>query len=270
MRSIFTSNWVLASFFAILSVSVMAGSLCGQVASESGQADSQDKKEESQVPEGRQFYKGRQIADFMSHQGAGWLTRDNREEEERCSMLLTNMGLRPGMVVCDMGVGNGYYALQIAELIGPKGQVMGVDIQPEMLDLLRERMEKKGIDNVTPVLGSVHNPRMAPESVDLVLMVDVYHEFSHPEIMLRAIRKSLKPDGVICLVEYRLEDPKVPIKRLHKMSKEQILKEYEPNGYKLVSEFDNLPWQHVMFFGKDEDFKEEESTIKDEDDNDQK
>lgn len=211
-------------------------------------------EEDSSIPPARETYKGRTIAKFMSYHGADWLTRDSREEQERCSMLLNNMGLKRGMVVCDLGVGNGFYALQIAQLIGPKGQVIGVDIQPEMLDLLRKRLEKDKIDNVTPVLGSVHNPRLAYESIDLVLMVDVYHEFSHPELMLQAIRKALKPDGLICLVEFRAEDPDVPIKKLHKMSKEQILKEYEPNGFKLVSEFDKLPWQHVMFFGKDEEF----------------
>ena len=113
-------------------------------------------------------------------------------------------------------------------------------------------MEKEGIDNVMPVLGSYHDPRLPPESCDLILLVDVYHEFSYPELMLSAMRKALKPKGRIALVEYREEDPTVPIKALHKMSKRQILREYKPNGFRLVGEFDELPWQHVMFFEKDD------------------
>jgi ubiquinone/menaquinone biosynthesis C-methylase UbiE len=119
-----------------------------------------------------------------------------------------------------------------------------------MLTMLRERFEAEGIDNITPILGSFHDPRLPPDSVDLVLLVDVYHEFSHPELMLKAMRRSLKPDGVVVLVEYREEDPEVPIKPLHKMSKRQIMKEMTANGFELKSEFDRLPWQHMMFFGK--------------------
>jgi len=195
---------------------------------------------------------GRRIARTMHFSGAEWLIRENRENEERCSMLLTNLQLRPGMTVCDMGVGNGFYALQIAQMVADSGHVIGVDIQPKMLSKLRERMEESGVGNVSPLLGSVHNPYLQANSIDLVLMVDVYHEFSHPELMLQAIRRSLKENGQVCLVEYRAEDPKVPIKRLHKMSKEQILKEFEPNGFKLVREFDRLPWQHVMYFARDD------------------
>ena len=155
------------------------------------------------------------------------------------------------MTVCDMGCGNGFHTLQIAELVGEKGQVVGVDVQPEMLTLLRKRMEEKAIENVIPILGSFHNPRLPINSIDLILLVDVYHEFSHPEQMLEAMRKSLKPDGVIVLVEFREEDPDVPIKPLHKMSKKQVNKELNANGYKLVKDFDGLPWQHMMFFVKD-------------------
>ena len=140
----------------------------------------------------------------------------------------------------------------MAELTGPKGRVYAVDIQPEMLSYLRERMEEQVIENVIPVLGSIHNPHLPPDSIDLILLVDVYHEFSHPEQMLAEMRKSLKPEGVIVMVEYREEDPDVPIKKLHKMSKKQINKELEANGFKLVREFDKLPWQHMMFYGKDD------------------
>lgn len=206
-----------------------------------------------QVPEPLAVYKGRRIAQTMHYTGAEWLIRENREDEERCSLMLANLGVKPGMTVCDMGCGNGFYTLQLAKMVGPQGRVLAVDVQPQMLYMLRERMEKAGIENVTPILGSFHNPRLPKNMVDLVLMVDVYHEFSHPEHMLKAVHDGLKADGVIALLEYREEDPKVPIKPLHKMSKKQIMLEYGANDYELVREFEKLPWQHMMFFGKSED-----------------
>ena len=204
------------------------------------------------TPEPLQVYKGRQIARTMHYTGAEWLIRENRESEERCSVMLANLGIKRGMTVCDMGCGNGFYSLQLAKMVGPKGRVLAVDVQPQMLLMLRQRAEKAGIDNITPILGSFHNPRLPTGTIDLVLMVDVYHEFSHPEHMLAAMHAGLKPDGLIALLEYREEDPKVPIKPLHKMSKQQVMLEYEPNGFKLVKEFEKLPWQHMMFFGKDD------------------
>ncbi len=206
-------------------------------------------------PPARQSYMGRTIARTMHYTGAEWLMRETREREERCSLLLTNLGLQPGHTVCDMGCGNGYYALRIAQLIGNNGTVLAVDIQSEMLELLRKRMEDQRIENVVPVLGSVHDPRLMPGSCDLVLLVDVYHEFSHPELMLAAIRRALKPGGRVALVEFRAEDPDVPIKELHKMSKKQIMKEFPANGFKLVEQFDELPWQHVLFFERDDNFQ---------------
>jgi len=202
------------------------------------------------TPEPLQVYKGRQIARTMHYTGAEWLIRENRESEERCSVMLANLGIKRGMTVCDMGCGNGFYSLQLAKMVGPEGRVLAVDVQPQMLLMLRQRAEKAGIDNITPILGSFHNPRLPTGTIDLVLMVDVYHEFSHPEHMLAAMHAGLKPDGLIALLEYREEDPKVPIKPLHKMSKQQVMLEYEPNGFKLVKEFEKLPWQHMMFFGK--------------------
>ncbi len=206
-------------------------------------------------PPARQSYMGRTIARTMHYTGAEWLMRETREREERCSLLLTNLGLQPGHTVCDMGCGNGYYALRIAQLIGNNGTVLAVDIQAEMLELLRKRMEDQRIENVVPVLGSVHDPRLMPGSCDLVLLVDVYHEFSHPELMLAAIRRALKPGGRVALVEFRAEDPDVPIKELHKMSKKQIMKEFPANGFKLVEQFDELPWQHVLFLERDDNFQ---------------
>jgi SAM-dependent methyltransferase len=194
-------------------------------------------------------YMGRTIANTMSYHGAPWLSRNTREGEERCSLLLANLGLKPQMVVCDLGCGNGFYTAPIAKLI-PEGHVYAVDIQIEMLELLRTRLEEDGISNVTPVLGTELNPLLPPESVDMVLLVDVYHEFAYPEQMLAAIRRALKSDGVAVFVEFRAEDPDVPIKPEHKMTRDQVLKEVTANGFRFHSEFEKLPWQHVLFFTK--------------------
>lgn len=211
--------------------------------------------DQSNVPPARSTYFGRRIAQTMHFTGAPWLIRDNRENEERCSVMLGQLNLKTGMTVCDMGCGNGFYSLKMAKMVGPQGTILGVDVQPEMLQFLRTRMEKEGVDNITPILGSFHNPRLPRNTVDVILMVDVYHELSHPEIMLRSMRNSLKPNGQIILLEYREEDDRVPIKLLHKMNKVQILKEYEANGFRIASQFDKLPWQHMMFFEKDPDWK---------------
>ena len=207
--------------------------------------------QESSIPPGKEVYMGRRIAQTMHFTGAPWLIRNTREREERCSLMLANLGIKPGMTVCDMGCGNGFHTLKMAKMTGPTGSVLAVDVQPEMLKLLRDRSEKEGIENITPILGSFHHPRLPANSVDMILLVDVYHEFSHPVTMLKGMRDSLRPEGVIVLVEFRAEDPKVPIKPLHKMSKEQILKELPANGFKLVKDYDKLPWQHMMFFGRE-------------------
>jgi len=186
----------------------------------------------------------------MHYLGAPWLVRESREREEDCRRLLEELRVQPGQTVCDMGCGNGFYTLQLARLVGNSGKVYAVDIQPEMLTLLRDRLKKQGIGNVVPLLGSEADPRLPQGALDLVVLVDVYHEFSRPEEMLAAIRKSLKPSGRIAVAEFRAEDPKVPIRPLHKMSKQQILKEFSANGFRLVGQFDGLPWQHLMFFEK--------------------
>jgi SAM-dependent methyltransferase len=196
-------------------------------------------------------YYGRQIARTMHYLGAPWLVRESREREEDCQTLLRELDVKPGQNVCDMGCGNGFYALQLAKLVGPDGKVYAVDIQPEMLRLLRDRAEKAGLQNIVTVVGTATEPRLPDETMDLVLLVDVYHEFSYPEHMLAAIRKSLSADGRVALAEFRAEDPEVPIKPLHKMSKKQIMKEFPANGFQLVEEFDELPWQHLMFFARD-------------------
>jgi ubiquinone/menaquinone biosynthesis C-methylase UbiE len=199
----------------------------------------------------------------MSYQGADWLTRANRQKQEDCDTLLRELKLKPGMTVCDMGCGNGYYALRMAAQVGADGRVLGVDIQPQMLRLLQARAEAQGAQNVKPVLGKLHDPQLPKGKVDLILCVDVYHEFSHPEHMLRAMHEALSPNGVVVLAEYREEDPDVPILPLHKMSKKQVLKELGANGFKLVREFDGLPWQHLMFFGRDDGDRRDDGDIRD-------
>lgn len=235
------------NFFSLLSLLLIAISLVGV-------ANAQDEpaaKRRARKPKPPTWYMGREIAMTMHYAGAEWLIRNEREREERCSLLLDNLGLRTGMTVCDMGCGNGFYAIPIAKLLGPKGRVLAVDIQPEMLFLLRERMELESVDNITPILGSVDDPYLPEGTVDLAILVDVYHEFGFPEEMLAALRKSLKPDGRIVLVEFRAEDDDVPIKPEHKMTKKQVNRELIANGFKLDSEFEKLPWQHVMFFKVD-------------------
>ena len=211
-----------------------------------------EQADEQEIPPARKNYMGRRIAFTMGVGGAEWLTRANRQAEEDCETLLRELRLKPDMTVCDMGCGNGFYALRMAKQVGEKGRVLAVDIQAGMLRLLQSRAEEQEIENVKPILSGITDPKLPKREVDLILCVDVYHEFSHPELMLKGMRDSLSKDGVIALAEYREEDPTVPIKPLHKMSKKQILKEYSANGLKLVREFDGLPWQHLMFFGRDD------------------
>jgi predicted methyltransferase len=196
---------------------------------ESAEANERPRPQE----QARKSYLGRVLAKPMSHFGAPWLIRPERDEEERASESFKQLQLKNGMVVCDLGCGNGYWTLPMARDVAPDGRVLAVDIQREMLQKLRERSARVKLDNIEPILGSVDDPRIPAATVDLLLMVDVYHEFSHPETMLWSIRRSLKPEGVVALLEYREEDPDVPIKPLHKMSKQQIMKEYQANGFKL-------------------------------------
>lgn len=200
----------------------------------------------------RKTYLGRVLAQPMSHLGAPWLIRPERDDEENASESFIQLQLEPGMTVCDLGCGNGYWTIPMAKKVGPEGRVLAVDIQREMLQKLRVRSARSKINNIEPILSKVDDPKLPVGEVDLLLLVDVYHEFSHPESMLWGIRRSLTPTGVVALLEYREEDPTVPIKPLHKMSKLQIMKEYESNGFKLVREYNKLPWQHLMFFARDD------------------
>jgi ubiquinone/menaquinone biosynthesis C-methylase UbiE len=208
--------------------------------------------QEPAAPPALTEYMGRMIAPTMHHMGAAWLVRNKREREEATTRMREELNLKPGMTVCDLGAGNGYHTLPMAKKVGPEGKVLAVEVQPEMLTMLRERAEAVKVTNIEYVLGELHDPKLPDSSCDVILLVDVYHEFSHPVQMLAAMRKALKPGGVIVLVEFRAEDPDVPIKPEHKMSREQILKELPANGYKLLREFHGLPWQHMMWFVTDE------------------
>lgn len=194
-------------------------------------------------------YMGREIAQVMGHLGAGWLDRPEREQEERPSLLIRNLGLKSADVVADIGAGSGYFAFRIAPAV-PQGKVVAVDIQPEMLQIIELRKVESGVRNVQPLLGAIDDPRLPAGSVDLVLMVDVYHEFSHPREMMAGIVRALRPGGRVALVEYRAEDPEVPIKALHKMTERQAIREMAAAGLRHVETRSVLPWQHLMFFEK--------------------
>ena len=196
------------------------------------------------------FYMGREIAHVMGHLAAGWLERPSREREEQPVKLIKALELKPGMVVADVGVGTGYFAFRMAPHVGEKGKILGVDIQKEMLALLEKKAKKLGVTNVEGVLGEEKDPKLPEGGVDLVLMVDVYHEFSYPYEMMVAIKKALKPGGRVALVEYRKEDPKVPIKLVHKMTEAQCKKEMAAVGLEWVKTDPTLPRQHVAIFQK--------------------
>lgn len=196
------------------------------------------------------FYMGREIARVMGHQGIMWLERPEREREEKLTLLMDCLDLQPGMVVADIGAGSGVISALISDRIGPEGTVLAVDIQQEMLDALAARCKKSGITNIEPILGTNKSPRLKPGSVDLAVMVDVYHEFDFPYEMLSEIAQSLKPGGRVAFVEYRKEDPTVPIKEVHKMSEEQVKREagLPEFGLEWVETIDKLPRQHVIIF----------------------
>jgi SAM-dependent methyltransferase len=196
------------------------------------------------------FYLGREIALVMGHQAAGWLDRPEREREEEPAKLIEVLKIQPGQVIADVGAGSGYFTFRLAEKVGPQGKVLAVDIQPEMLALLRQRIKARGISHVEPIQGTETDPKLPAGSVDLILLVDVYHEFSHPWEMTAQMVRALKPGGRIVFVEYRLEDLSVPIKLVHKMSQKQVLKEMAPHPLRHRETLDILPRQHVIIFEK--------------------
>ncbi|MDA7907510.1 class I SAM-dependent methyltransferase [Akkermansiaceae bacterium] len=195
------------------------------------------------------YYQGREIAYVMGHPAIQWLERPEREKEEAPTKALDLIKLAPGEVLADIGAGSGYYSLRIA-MTHPNSRVVSVDIQPEMIDFLKGRTEKLGIANVSPHLGKIDGIGLPDESIDAALMIDAYHEFSHPYEMMKSIASALRPGGRVYLLEYREEDPDVPIKPLHKMSQEQAKKEMTLVGLEWDTTIDDLPWQHFMVFKK--------------------
>jgi ubiquinone/menaquinone biosynthesis C-methylase UbiE len=195
------------------------------------------------------WYMGREIAHTMHHAHAEWLDRPEREREERPAKMIARMKLEPGDVIADIGCGTGYHSIRMARSV-PQGKVYAVDIQAPMLDSVFARSMAEGLENIDPVLGTTKDPRLPEAAIDKVLMVDVYHEFDHPYEMMQGIVAAMKPGALLFLVEFRGEDPMVPIKPLHKMSKEQAVKEMEAAGLEWESSWNGLPWQHFLVFRK--------------------
>ena len=189
---------------------------------------------------------GRIFAPVMGVGGAGWLERPEREDEEAPSKALDALELKPGMVVADIGAGSGYYSSRIARRVGPTGRVYATDIQPGMIEILDRRIKSEGVTNITTVLGGMDDPRLPPASIDLAIMVDVYHELQQPQIFLQRLKETFKPNGRLVLLEFRKEDPKVPILEVHKMSVAEVKQEMEAEGFVLDKVIDVLPWQHII------------------------
>ena len=195
------------------------------------------------------WYMGRQIAQVMSHYGIDWLEREERDKEENTSLLLKNLNVQQGMMIADIGAGSGYHSSLLSKMVG-NGKVYAVDIEPEMIAFLNDRIQTEKTKNVVPILSTEQTVGLPANSIDLMLLVDVYHEFSYPYEMSLAMFKALKPGGKLVLVEFRTEDPMVPIKTIHKMSEQQAVREFKVAGFIFEKNISNLPWQHCMVFRK--------------------
>ena len=200
------------------------------------------------------WYMGREIASVMGFEGMEWLERPERESEENVSTLIKNMSIDSEDIVADIGAGSGYHTFRIA-LKAPKGFIYAIDIQEEMLSEISSRINNGYLKNIAPILGTETNINLIENSVDKILLVDVYHEFKYPYEMMESIKKALRPNGKIFIIEYRGEDPRVPIKKIHKMTEKQVVKEMKAIGLKLEVNMENLPWQHCLIFKIDENFK---------------
>jgi ubiquinone/menaquinone biosynthesis C-methylase UbiE len=196
------------------------------------------------------FYMGREIAEVMGPGGIEWLDRSERESEERSSAVLRELRLKPGETVADLGAGSGYFTFPMARAVVPGGRVYAVDVQPEMLQTLRKRAEEQHATDVVVVQADEQNPHLPPGSLDLLLMVDVYHELGYPLEVMQHVVQALKPGGEVCFLEYRKEDPHVPIKELHKMTLEQLKREMAAVGLVEKRDWEGLPLQHMVWFGK--------------------
>jgi ubiquinone/menaquinone biosynthesis C-methylase UbiE len=202
----------------------------------------------AQTSQGVHPVSGRRFAPVMGVGGAAWLDRSEREMEEAPGKALDALDIKKGSIVADVGAGSGYFTIRLAERVGAAGRVLATDVQPEMLDLLRNRLAERRITNVSLIQGATDDPKLPSSSIDLALLVDVYHEFSAPQAMLRRIREALKPDGRLVLLEYRKEDPNVPIKFEHKMSVAEAKMEVEDEQFQLARVDERLPRQHILIF----------------------
>jgi precorrin-6B methylase 2 len=226
--------------------------ICWQIATQTSTALIQSKYYSYRQPsfDGTgKVYMGREIAQVMGYQGAGWLERPDRATEEQPQKMVAALGLKSTDVVADIGAGTGYISQLIARQV-PEGKVLAVDVQPETIELLKQRINKDKIANIQPQLGTEKSPELPPASIDLAIMVDAYHEFGYPQEMMTGIVSALKPGGRVVLVEYRGEDPKVFIKPHHKTTQKQIQYEMKAVGLKLLKNENVLPQQHLLFFGK--------------------
>jgi len=197
------------------------------------------------------FYLGREIAHVMGPGGIIWLERRERETEEKPQLVIDALEIKPGQTIADLGAGSGYYSFRIAPLVGPTGRVLAIDIEPKMLEVIAERAGREHVTNIATVRSSERDPNLAPHSVDLLFMVDVYHELEYPYEVMRKVREALKPGGRVALVEYRAEDPQVQIKPVHKMSEAQVRREMQAAGFRHVTTVRTLPLQHLILFERD-------------------
>ncbi len=247
--------------------SLLLGLLCGLVLpawGQEGQARPREKSEPARAVPGKSrmtqrsrarrdrpgFYKGRPIADVMTWQAADWLFRETRIEEEQPEAMLDALKIKRGATVADVGAGAGYHSIRLARRVGPDGTVFATDLQPEMLQMLRHNAQAAGVNNIKPILATQQDTKLPAGKIDLILMVDVYHECSDPEVVLLGMKKALRPGGRLVLVEFRGEDPDVPIKPEHKMTLRQVRREVEPQGFTFKNSLEFLPWQHVIIFEK--------------------
>ena len=189
---------------------------------------------------------GRVLAPVMGVGGAGWLARPEREDEEAPARALDLLDLKPGMVVADIGAGSGYYASRMAKRVGPAGHVYATDIQPGMIAILERRIKAERLSNMSTVLGAVDDPKLAPNSIDLAIMVDVYHELQEPQVFLQRLKPAFKPGGRLVLLEFRKEDLRIPILEAHKMSVAEVKQEMDAEGYAIDKVIGGLPWQHLI------------------------
>ena len=243
-----TRNRVAAALTLTLALALLwtcGGPSAARVGSPSGEFAEDAERRPLQIGK---LIKRRQIPPVLSVAHAGWLTRPERDAEEQPERVVESLDIPNGATVVDLGAGVGYFTWRLAKHVGPEGRVIAVDIQPGMLDRLRETLEKHAVDNVKVVLSEPDNPLLPTREVDLVLLVDVYHELAFPEAMMEHVRRSLKPGGRVVIIEYRKEDPDVPISPLHKMTVEEVRSELEPMGFRLVEGMDFLPTQHILVF----------------------